>query len=152
PLKIELDRYEAGQRFHGLKKFNLNNGVTDPSKAREALSYAVFRAAGVPAPRTAYAELSLTVPGKFDKEDVGLYTFVEQVDKTFLKDRFKSAGGMLLKPEGLQGGLPHFGEDWKQYEPRYLPKGEPDKNQRQRLIDFTRLVNNADDARFRKEV
>src|SRR5256885_38281 len=83
------------------------------AKVREPLSYAVFRAAGVPAPRTAYAEVTLTVPGKYDKEYVGLYTLVEQVDKVFLKDRFKKAGGLLVKPEGLQGGLPYLGEDWK---------------------------------------
>jgi spore coat protein CotH len=152
PWKIELGRHVEGQRFLGLKKLNLNNGHTDPTKAREALSYAVFRAAGVPASRTAFAELTLTVPGKYDKEYVGLYTLVEQVDRIFLQDRFKSRKGMLLKPEGLPGGLPHFGEDWKQYAPRYRPRGEPDKKQQKRLIDFTRLINKADDARFRKEI
>ena len=40
-----------------------------------------LRAAGVPAPRTAYAEVTLTVPGKFDREYLGLYTVIEQVDK-----------------------------------------------------------------------
>jgi spore coat protein CotH len=152
PIKIDLGRYEPGQRWHGLKKLNLNNGHTDPSKAREALSYAVFRAAGVPAPRTAYAELTLTVPGKYDKEYVGLYTLVEQVDRVFLKDRFKNTTGMLLKPEGLQGGLPHFGDDWNRYKQSYRPRGEPDGKQQKRLIEFTRLVNHADEARFRKEI
>src|SRR5262249_7428230 len=90
--------------------------------------------------------------GKYDKEYVGLYILVEQVDKVFLKDRFKSARGMLLKPEGLQGGLPHLGDAWKPYEQRYRTRGEPDKKQQKRLIDFTRLVSGADDDRFRKEV
>ena len=107
---------------------------------------------GVAAPRTAYAELTLTVPGKYDKEYVGFFTFVEQVDKVFLEDRFKKAKGMLLKPEGLQNGLQHFGEDWKQYTQRYRPKGDPDKKQQKRLIEFTGLINKADDARFRKEI
>jgi hypothetical protein len=74
PFKIHLARHEAGQSFFGLKRLNLNNGVTDASKARESLSSAFFQAAGVPAPRTAFAELTLTVPGKYDKEYVGLYT------------------------------------------------------------------------------
>ncbi len=55
PMKIDLGRHVDGQRFGGLRKLNLNNGVTDASKARETISLAVFRAAGVPAPRTAFA-------------------------------------------------------------------------------------------------
>ena len=58
----------------------------------------------------------MTVPGKYDKEYVGLYTLIEQVDRVFLKEHFGNADGMLLKPEITQGGgLPHFGADWKQY-------------------------------------
>jgi hypothetical protein len=150
-LKIDFNRHAAGQHFRGLKKINLNSGVTDPARAREALAFAVFRAAGVPAPRTAYAELTLTVPGKYDKEYVGLYTLIEQVDKTFLKDHFRSAKGLLLKPEGLRG-LEYLGEDWGPYEARYRPKTEAGKKDRRRLVEFTRLVNRADDARFRKEI
>jgi spore coat protein CotH len=152
PIKIDLGRHEEGQRFLGLRRLNLNNGVTDPSKAREALSCAVFRAAGVPAPRTAFAEVTLTVPGKYDREYVGLYTLVEQVDKTFLKDRFTNGKGMLLKPEGLQNGLQHFGGDWKQYEPRYRTKSGGSARQQRRLIELTHLVNAPDEERFRKEV
>src|SRR5204863_1946294 len=72
-LKIDLDHFGDDQRFHGQKKLNFSSGVTDPARAREVLSFAVFRAAGVPAPRTAYAEVTLTVPGTYDKEYVGLY-------------------------------------------------------------------------------
>ena len=151
-MKIDLDRYDAAMHFHGLRKLSLNSGVTDPSKAREALSYAYFRAAGVPASRTAFAEVTLTVPGKHDKAHLGLYTLVEQVDKAFLKQHFGAGKGMLLKPEGLQGGLAHLGDDWKRYEERYRPKGEPTAAQKKRLVEFTRLINDADDAKFRTEI
>ena len=53
----------------------------DPAKGREVLAFSVFRAAGVPAPRTAFAEVTLTVPGKHDKEFLGLYAVVENVDR-----------------------------------------------------------------------
>ena len=49
-------------------------------RAREAASCLVFRAAGVLAPRTAFAEVALTVPGKHDKAYLGLFTVVENVD------------------------------------------------------------------------
>jgi spore coat protein H len=151
PLQIDLDHYDEGVRYHGLKKLYFSNGITDPTRGRETLALSVFRAAGVPAPRTAYAEVTLTVPGKYDKEYVGLYTFIEHVGSSFLKDHFKSAKGLLVKPEGLRS-LDYLGEDWKPYEDRYRPKNEATKAQKERLIAFTKLVNKADDEQFRKEI
>jgi hypothetical protein len=150
-LKLDFDRYDDTLRFHGLKTLNLNAGAMDPTRAREVLSYAIFRAAGVPAPRTAFAQVTLTVPGKYDKELLGLYTVVEQVDRTFLKDRFRNGKGLLMKPERLRG-LEYLGDDWERYKARYQPKHEPTREQAQRVIDFARLVNHADDEHFRKEI
>ena len=150
-FKIELDHYDPEQRFHGLKTINLNAGALDPTRGREALAYAVFRAAGVPAPRTAFAEVTLTVPGKYDRELLGLYTVVEQVDKTFLQDRFKNNKGLLMKPEGVRG-IEYLGDDWERYKSRYHPKHEPSKKEAQRLIDFARLIHRADDAQFKKQI
>ncbi len=151
-FKIDLNKHVEGQKLDGLGMLNFNCGVSDPSKAREALSYAYFRAAGVPAPRTSIAELTLTVAGKYDKEPVGVYTLVEQVNKGFLKRHFKDGTGMLLKPEGLQGGLQHLGTTWKAYEDRYKPRSTPTDAQKKRLIDFTKLINGGTDAEFAKEV
>src|SRR5207253_4395079 len=94
-LKIDLDHFDdSAPRLHGQRKINLANGVTDSARARETLAFAVYRGAGIPASRTAYAELTLTVPGKYNKEYVGLYTVIEQLDKTFLKTHFKNAKGL----------------------------------------------------------
>lgn len=102
-FKVDLNRNVDGQTLDGLTMLNLHCGVSDPSMTREALSCIFFRDAGVPAPRTVFAELFLTVPGKYDKELVGVYTLVEQVNKVFLKRHFGDGSGLLLKPEGLQG-------------------------------------------------
>lgn len=150
-FKVELDHYEGSQRFHGLKSLNLNAGGMDPSRLREALACAVYRDAGVPAPRTAFAEVALTVPGKYDKELVGLYTVVEQVDRSFLKAHFKNATGVLMKPERV-GALQYLGEDWSAYKDRYLPKHEPTRDEARRVIDFVRLVNRGSDEQFRQEI
>src|SRR5262249_30689367 len=111
PLKIEFNRH-GDQQFHGLTSLQLHAMPLDQAKAREAVAYAVFRAAGVPAPRTAFAEVTLTVPGKYDKEYVGLYTLVESVDKRFLQDRFQTDKGLLMKPFRVRG-IDYLGEDWK---------------------------------------
>ncbi len=151
-LKVDLNRNVDGQKLDGLTMLNFHCGVSDPTRAREAMSYAFFRAVGVPAPRTSLAELTLTVPGKYDKELVGVYTLVEQVNKGFLKQHFKDGTGMLLKPEGLQGGLAHLGPTWKAYENRYKPRNTPSEAQKKRLIDFTKLINTGSDEAFAKEI
>ena len=150
-FKVALEHYEEEQRFQGLKTVNLNAGALDPTRAREALSYAVFRAAGVPAPRTSFARVTITVPGKYDKELLGLYTVVEQVDKSFLKSRFKKATGLLMKPERLRG-LEYLGDDWDKYKDRYNPKHEPSKEEAKRFMDFLKLLNKGSDEEFRKEI
>lgn len=152
-LKIDLDHFEDdAPRLHGQRRINLSNGVTDAARAREALAFAIYRDAGVPASRTAYAELTLTVAGKYDKEYVGLYTVIEQVDKAFLKAHFKNGKGLLLKPENLRGGIEYLGDDWAPYDTKYRPKNEGTKEQQKRLIAFARLIHKADDPEFRKEI
>jgi len=151
PFKIDFDRYVAGQEFHGLKMVNLTNNAFEPSQLRESLAFATFRASGIPSARTAFAEVSLSVPEKFDHQFVGLYTLVEQVDKVFLKRHFGNARGLLLKPEGIQG-LPYLGPEWQPYEEFYRPKTDPTDDQKQRLIDFTRLINFASDEEFAAQI
>ncbi len=150
-LKVDLDRYDEAARFHGLKSLTLNCGVLDPTKGREALAYSIYRAAGVPAPRTAFAEVTLTVPGKYDKELMGLYSLVESVDKNFLKLNYKADGGLLMKPERIRG-LDYLGDDWARYKDTYQPKREATKDETARVIAFTKLVNQGTDADFNKEI
>ena len=154
PFKIDLDRYVKEQTLAGQAKLNLANNAMDPSFTREALAYAVFRRAGVPAPRTAFVKLYLTVPGKFDRTYLGLYTLDEQVDERFLRAHFGEADGLLLKPQNTRG-LPHLGEEWSAYEKPYEPKTDARPAHKKRLIEFTRLVNDrgegADEA-FREQI
>lgn len=151
PFKIDLARYGSEQTFHGQKKLTLNTNVLDPSATREVLAYGVYRSLNVPASYTAYVRLTLTVPGKYDKEFVGLYTLVETIDKTFLKNHFGTTKGLLLKPERI-GPIDHLGDDWKAYEQRYQPKTQADDKSKRRLIEFTKLVQKADDKTFKKEI
>ncbi len=152
PFKIDLDRYHESQAWHGLKKLTLNNNVMDPSATREPLAHMVYRAAGVPSPRTAFLELTLTVPGKYDKTLVGLYTLIESVDKTFLKEHFASAKGLLCKPERA-GPLVHLGENWANYEAAYRPKNNNVTPEMQsRLIEFTRLIHRSPEAEFHQKI
>jgi putative membrane-bound dehydrogenase-like protein len=150
PFQIQLDRH-VRQHFQGLSTLNLHSGVMDTSRGREVLASSVFRAAGVPAPRTAYALVTLSVPGKYDKEYLGLYTLTENVDGRFLADRFGTDKGLLMKPFQVRS-VEHFGDDWERYKGLYRPQSEPTKKQAERVIAFARLVNRAGDDEFNKEI
>jgi len=151
PFKVDINHYDDKLKLNGMGGFNLRNNVMDQTRIREALAYSIYRAANVPASRTAFVKLYLTVPEKHDNVYVGTYTLIEPVDKQFLAKHFKNDSGMLLKPEKIQG-LPYMGEKWEAYKDKFNPKREPNDKQKKRLIDFTKFVNQSDDARFKKEI
>ena len=128
---VDLERSNS-QDFHGLHAIGLQSGALDPAKAREVLAFALFREAGVPAPRTAMAEVTLTVPGSHDRAYLGLYTLVEPVDRAFLKDRFHTDKGLLLSPRGLRG-LDFLGDEWEKYKGPYRPLAEPSPDEAKRI-------------------
>lgn len=75
-------KFKKTGRYLGLKKLTLNNMVQDPSMTHETLSYAAFRASGVPAPRTGFAYLYV------NGEDFGIELDVETMDDLALEKRF----------------------------------------------------------------
>jgi len=100
-LLLDLDRNIDNQSWHTLERLTLNNNKQDDSALRTCLAYEVFRAAGVPAPRCSYAHV--TVNGR----DLGLYTHVEAIRKSFLRLRFGDDNGWLY-----EGTLSDFREPY----------------------------------------
>lgn len=86
---VNVDKFCAGARFHGLAKFHLDNSVQDDTYLDEALCAELFTAAGLPAPRVTHARVSL------DGRDLGLYVLKEGVDKRFLARHFTKSKGNL---------------------------------------------------------
>ena len=74
-LTLGFGRFVAGQRFHGLRRIHLNNSVQDASYLNENLSGGLFRAAGIPAARVAFA--SVEVNGR----QFGLYVLKEEIGR-----------------------------------------------------------------------
>ncbi|RZO69192.1 MAG: hypothetical protein EVA71_09065 [Limisphaerales bacterium] len=150
-FKIDFNEYEEDFSFRGLGKINLNNNTSDPSLLRESLSYALFREAGIPCSRVGYAMVSLTVPGLFDRQPHGLYTLVEQVDKRFLKDRYGSSKGLLMKPSTF-GSFRYLGEDWAEYEIGFVPKTSATEAQKKHVIEFAKLIHKDGDQAFEERL
>jgi hypothetical protein len=88
-LTVNLGKFDAAERFHGLNRFHLNNSVQDDSRLCEWLGNEVFTAAGHPAPRVSHAHLWL------DDQDLGLYVLRESYDKQFLLRVFGTVPGNL---------------------------------------------------------
>jgi len=68
---LNFGKFAPGQTFHGLKKIHLNNSAEDPSYVNEMLGSELFRAASLPAPRTAHALVEL------NGRRLGLYVLKE---------------------------------------------------------------------------
>jgi len=146
-LKLDLNDLVKGQKLAGVTTLNLHNSVTDASWMNEVLSYRLYRDAKVPAPRTAYAKVFVTVPGKHDRKFLGLYSLVEDVGKPFAEDNFGSKKGAIFKPV-TPNLFADLGDDWKKYNQTYDPKTDLTPEQKQRVMDFSRLVTRADDTEF----
>jgi len=147
-LKIDFDEYDEDNpdlHFLGLKKLNLNNGFKDPTLLREKL-FLDFADQFTPTIRAVHARVYIN--------DVywGLYTAVEQVDKTFVQSRFgDSEDGNLFKAAASDDGNPQddFGSDLTYLGPNpepyydyYQLKTNETENDYSQLITFIDVLNN----------
>lgn len=153
-LKIDFDEFDltgAGPTFFGMKKLNLNNNYNDPTQMREKLvmDFASNFVKGVG--RTVYT--NVYVNGQL----IGLYTAVEQIDKTFVQSRFGSdedgnlykgsASDDLNDPSADFGSdLTYLGNDQLSYEDFYQLKTNETVNDYTNLIEFIEVLNNTPTA------
>lgn len=103
PFKIKFNEYRS-QTYFGAKVLNFSNGIGDPTFLREKIAYDIARTL-LPAPRASFVDLVVGA------DTLGLYTQVEQVDKTYLKRWFPKAGGDLFKAGDDGAPLKWLGED-----------------------------------------
>ena len=109
-------RFNDDQRASGIRRMTLNNGVGDLTFSRECLSYDLFRAAGVAAPRCGLARV--TVNG----EVLGVYTHIEEIRKPMLENHF---GKDADKTDLYEITIADFSMDRiAMFEPKGLEDGE----------------------------
>jgi hypothetical protein len=97
-LTLNFDKFVPGQRFHGLSKIHLNNGVQDPTGLCEQLARELFAEQGIVSPRATPALVHL------NGRDMGVCVLVEGVNKGFVRRNFgpKAVTGNLY--DGGAGG------------------------------------------------
>lgn len=117
-FKVDFLEFGEDTKLEGLEKINLNNMVQDCAKVHEYAAYGISRMLGIPAPRVAYAQVTV------DGQDFGLYSLVEDYDDEFLQKNFSDPSGNLydgdyhLWPDGnytlvdfTDAGQPYFALD-----------------------------------------
>ena len=122
-LKIKLNHTDKGAGIEGLTNLTFNNNQQDISLMSQFMGYALFNAAGSPAPRCAYAKV--TVNGV----NLGVYSHVETVRKSFLRRAFGTDDGTLY-----EGPYVDFYEDWLGSFERKTGKDAPGREKIQQLI------------------
>jgi hypothetical protein len=90
-LNIDLAHYGKKNQFGGQTFIKLHNNNQDPSQIRQALSYQVFTAAGVPCPRCNLARV------KVNGHDLGVYSHIDRIDDAFLDRHFGNHEGNLYE-------------------------------------------------------
>lgn len=150
-FKVDLNEHVKGQKLATVSKLNFHNNVTDASLMNEPLSYALYRDAGVPAPMSGYVRLKVTAEGAHKNQYFGLYSLVENLDDNWAEARFGTKKGAIFKPV-TPSLFAYLGEDWARYQQTYDPKQDLTARQKQRVIDFAKLVTQADDTEFARRL
>ncbi|MFC1716254.1 ankyrin repeat domain-containing protein [Candidatus Poribacteria bacterium] len=122
-LKIKLNHIDKKGGIDGLTNLTLNNNQQDVSLVSQFMGYAMFNAAGSPAPRCAYARV--TVNGV----NLGIYSHVQRVRKPFLKRAFGNGNGTLY-----EGPYVDFYEGWEGSFERKTGKNKPGREKIKQLI------------------
>lgn len=103
PFRLNMDRFEddfpqfKNQRFYGFKELSMSPGANDNSLIREKVGSDIFRLAGIPSSQTAFYKVYINFGDGL--RYCGVYTMVEVVDDTMLKDQLGGKSGNIYKPE-----------------------------------------------------
>jgi len=142
PFRIDLAEYVDGQSHDDLKKIVLNNGFKDPSFLREKMMLDFLYNHGIAGPRCGFARLYI------NGEYRGLYTVVEDVNKTFLEDRYGNKDGNLFKGDP-RGTLVYKGSSPSLYSSDYELKTNEKENDWSDLIRFVDALNRIPTAQLK---
>lgn len=122
-LNVSLDYTDNKQRLGGYKSLNLLNAHEDPSMMSSVL-YSQIARNFIPAPKANFVKVVI------NGESWGVFVNVQQFDKEFTKENYKSTKGARWKVPGPNGGsLDYLGDNIEDYKRRYeIKSGDDDKS------------------------
>ena len=125
-LKVKLNHVDKQAEMNGLTMLTFNNNQQDITLMSQAMGYAMYNAAGSPAPRCGYARI--TVNGK----NLGVYAHVESMKKPLMKRGFGDDRGTLY-----EGTVVDFFEGW---EASFEKKFGKDRLGREKIKQLTKVL------------
>jgi len=153
PLKIDTNRFKKKQKLHGRTKINLSNAFLDSAFMKEKLGYELYRAAGLATPGVGWANVTMTIDGIVTDEPLGIYVVIEQVDDRFLERQFgkPTTGSLVMKPESLDDWR-YLGDQPQAYKAYNIKLGKSNTDQILRFAELLKLINDAPDHEFEKQI
>jgi spore coat protein CotH len=143
---IKFDEYADGQRFLGLRRVSLDNGVQFGSVFSEPIITEILRDQGIKTHRCNYAKLFLN-----DKYH-GVYVNVERIDESFIERHLPDPNGLLFKVDegGPGANLQFLGDDRSAYARAFEPETKSAKKGQgqRRLVEFIRMINQSPEKDF----
>ena len=103
PFRLNFDEFEdtfpeiKDQRFYGFKELSMSPGFNDNSLIREKIAADIFRMAGIATAQTAFYKVYINFGDGL--KYCGVYTMVEVIDDTMVKQQFGEDDGNIYKPE-----------------------------------------------------
>jgi spore coat protein CotH len=136
-LNLAFGLADSKQRLYGYKTLNLLNSHEDPSLMSTVLYSHVARQY-IPAPKANFVKVVI------NGESWGVYGSVQQFDKVFLQENYKTTKGTRWKVRGSpggRGGLEYFGDNVADYKRVFEIKTEDKEDAWKALINFCKVLN-----------
>jgi CotH kinase protein len=136
-LDVTMDSFTKDQSLLGFHSLNLLSSHADPTFLRSVL-YLQMARDFLPAAQANFMRVVI------NGESWGIYQNVEAVNKTFLKEWFKTDGGTRWKAPGRpngRAGLEYWGDNVSSYKSTYEIKGKDDPKAWAALINLARVLN-----------
>ena len=118
---------------------------------QEALAAEYYRDVGVPACRTAYAEVALTIRGEATRRRLGLYLIVENPGDLWVTERFGRRAAAVWKP-ATSALFADRGTNWSAYAADYPAQTELRTEDTDRVREFAALISSATDEELARRV
>lgn len=136
-LNVAIDLADDKQRLYGHKTLNLLNSHEDSSFMSTVL-YSHIARQYIPAPKANFVKVVI------NGESWGVYASVQQFNKEFLKENYKTDKGARWKVSGSPGGgggLEYTGDNIEDYKRRFEIKSPDNEKSWRALINLCKTLN-----------
>ncbi len=131
-LKVKLPARDENGTKTGIRNLTLNNNKQDGALVSQTMTYALFNQAGLVAPKTSYATVSV------NGTSLGVYTNVEPARKALVKRGFGTDKGTMF-----EGTIVDFYPGWETgFEHKFGPE-EAGRGKVKELVDALELKGDA---------